>query len=61
MFAAEQGIFEEGGEAIIDVGQIDYAGVISGFVERDLFAKVCYPYKTMANVEACVTSKKNLI
>jgi hypothetical protein len=57
-YPAEKGIFDEGGEAIVDVGQIDYAGVISGFVERELFAKVCYPYKTMANVEACVTSKK---
>ena len=58
LFPAEKGISEAGGEVIVDLGQIDYAGSISGgFVEKELLAKVCYPYQTKASVEACITSK----
>lgn len=58
LFSAEKGISDVGGEAIVNLGQIDYAGSISGgFVEKELLAKVCYPYQTKASVEACITSK----
>jgi|APSaa5957512576_1039674.scaffolds.fasta_scaffold35953_1 hypothetical protein len=59
LFPAEKDIFEVGGQATVDMGKIDYNGLISsGYIERDIYAKICYPYKTKANVEACITSQR---
>jgi len=59
LFPAEKGIYEEGGQIAVDMGDIDYNGQIgTSFIERNLFAKVCYPYQTKANVDACITSQR---
>jgi hypothetical protein len=59
LFPAEKEIFDVGGQAVVDMGKINYNGLISsGYIERDIYAKICYPYKTKANVEACITSQR---
>ncbi len=59
LFAIEKGIFDVGGESFVSMGQIDYSGTINQqFYDTTLFAKLCYPYKTKADIETCVTSKR---
>jgi hypothetical protein len=59
LFPIEKGIFDVGGEAMVNMGSIDYAGSVNQqYYDRTLSAKVCYPYQTKSNVEACVTSKR---
>ncbi len=58
LFAAEKDIFDEGGQVSVDMGQIDYNGLISNYIERELYAKVCYPYETKSSVETCITSRR---
>lgn len=59
LYPVEKGIFEIGGEAIVDMGQIDYSGVINQqYYDTTLFAKACYPYQTKSDIEACITSKR---
>ena len=57
LYAAEEGLYEVGGEAIVDMGTVDYTGVISQqFNTRTINTRVCYPYQTRTSVEACITS-----
>ncbi len=59
LFAVEKGIFDVGGEAFVNMGQIDYSGTINQqFYDTTLFTKLCYPYQTKADIETCVTSKR---
>jgi len=48
---------EEGGEQVISMGTLKYNREVSGFTDKQLFARVCYPYKTKAVVTSCATSK----
>jgi hypothetical protein len=58
LFAAEKDIFDEGGQTLVNMGQIDYNGIVSNYIDRELYAKVCYPYETKASVETCITSRR---
>ena len=58
LFAAEKDIFDEGGQVSVDMGQIDYNGIINNYITRELYSKVCYPYETKASVETCITSRR---
>ena len=47
----------EGGEQIIEMGNLNYKRSVAGFIESQLFAKVCYPYNTEARITACASSR----
>ncbi len=52
----EKGILE-GGEQIVDMGNLNYERSVAGFLDAELFAKVCYPYNTEARITACASSR----
>lgn len=53
----KKGLLEEGGEQNVDMGILKYSRAVSGFTDKTLFARVCYPYQTRAIVTSCATSK----
>ncbi|MEK6974699.1 MAG: hypothetical protein AABW41_05695 [Nanoarchaeota archaeon] len=46
----------EGGEQQVDMGMINYNQDIVNFEEFDIKANICYPYATLAIVNACISS-----
>lgn len=59
LYPIEKDIFDVGGEALVEMGEIDYSGTINQqFYDTTLFAKICYPYQTKSDIEACITSKR---
>jgi hypothetical protein len=57
LYAIEKGLIEEGGEQIVEMGNIDYSREIPGeSYDVDLSAKVCFPYQTTAQIMTCVSS-----
>ena len=55
---AEKGFLEEGGEQEVDFGVLNYNLDVRGKVDQTLRAKVCYPYRTEARVNACISSRR---
>jgi hypothetical protein len=53
----KKGFLEEGGEQIVDMGVLKYSREVSGYVDKTLYGRICYPYKTKAVVTACITSR----
>lgn len=53
----KKGFLEEGGEQTVNMGTLNYGRKVSGFTDKSLFARVCYPYMTKAMVTSCATSK----
>jgi len=47
---------DEGGEQIIEMGNLKYTPDITNFYEFSLKAKACYPYETNSQVMACISS-----
>ena|SRR3989344_3153777 len=48
---------KEGGEAEVSLGNIKYNAEINNFETFPLKAKVCYPYNTRSQINACITSR----
>lgn len=48
----------EGGEVEVSLGNINYNAEINNFESVALKAKVCYPYTTKLQVNACITSRQ---
>lgn len=46
----------EGGEQQVDMGTINYNQDIINFEEFDLRANICYPYATVTQLNACISS-----
>jgi len=54
----EKDYFEDGGEAVVELGTLNYKGTVSNFFEPIIRAKVCYPYNTEARVTVCANSRE---
>ncbi len=52
-----KGLIEEGGEQIMEMGNLKYSRSVAGFLEAELFTKVCYPYQTEGRITACASSR----
>ena len=49
---------KEGGEGEVSLGSIKYNAEINNFETFPIKAKVCYPYNTRAQINACITSRR---
>ncbi len=49
---------EDGAEITLDMGTLKYQGDVSGSLDANLLAKVCYPYRTESRIKACATSRQ---
>lgn len=50
-------LLEEGGEQSVGMGTLMYSRDVSGFTDKTLYSRVCYPYQTKGVITACITSK----
>ena len=48
---------EDGAERIVDMGTMKYSGSVTTSLDANLKAKVCYPYRTEARINACALSR----
>lgn len=53
----EKGLIEEGGEQTVEMGILTYSRSVSNFLETTLYSRICYPYRTQAEVMACAISR----
>jgi len=58
LIGVKKGFLEEGSEKIVDMGVLNYVAEINNPVETTLYSKICYPYRTSASVDICVSSKE---
>ncbi len=58
LIGAKKGFLEEGPEKMVDMGTLNYVAEISSPMETTLFGKICYPYRTSASVELCISSQE---
>ena len=59
LMGIRKGLIEEGAEISVDMGILNYVRDLStSYIERNLRSKVCYPYKTVASVSACASSRE---
>tara|TARA_Y100000310_G_C20682149_1_gene816627 strand:- start:734 stop:1660 length:927 start_codon:yes stop_codon:yes gene_type:complete len=52
----EKGLIEEGAETRLDMGTLNYDGTIVNSLDVTLRSEVCYPYKTRASLNFCISS-----
>ncbi|MBT3416957.1 hypothetical protein HON86_00340 [Candidatus Woesearchaeota archaeon] len=57
LLGIKKDFIEEGSELLVNAGTMKYGGSVSTSSEFDLKAKVCYPYRTEARIEACALSR----
>jgi hypothetical protein len=58
LIGAKKGFLEEGPEKMVDMGVLNYVADLSNPIDKTLFGKICYPYRTRASVDICVSSKE---
>jgi len=58
LIGVKKGFLEEGSEKIVDMGVLNYVAEINNPIETTLYSKICYPYRTSASVNICVSSKE---
>jgi len=52
----KKGLIEEGSETILEMGDMNYLGSIANSLDVTLRSEICYPYKTKANLNVCISS-----
>lgn len=57
LLGIKKDFIEEGAELLVDAGTMKYSGSVPTSYGFNLKAKVCYPYKTEARIEACALSR----
>jgi hypothetical protein len=57
LLGIKKDFIEEGSELLVEAGILKYSGSVSTSSDFNLKAKVCYPYKTEARIEACALSR----
>ena len=52
----KKGLIEEPGDYVMDMGSLEYQGPVVNSLNTKLRSQICYPYKTKANFNLCVSS-----